>query len=101
PDTLEKRQIQLYRAVNFPRQWTLEKVLIEGISAVDPTLFEHNGKFWLFAANPQNDELFLFYSDSLFGKWNDRPRNPIVSDLRRARPAGHVFFEHRRIIRPA
>jgi len=101
PDTLEKRQIQLYRAVNFPRQWTLEKVLIEGISAVDPTLFEHNGKFWLFAANPQNDELFLFYSDSLFGKWNEHPRNPIVSDVRRARPAGHVFFEDGRIIRPA
>lgn len=101
PDTLARRQIQLYRAVNFPREWTLERVLIDGISAVDPTLFEHHGKFWLFAASPQNDELFLFYSDSLLGKWNEHAQNPIVSDVRRARPAGHVFIEGGRIIRPA
>ena len=48
------------------------------------------------------DELFLFHSETLETRdWTPHPMNPVVSDVRRARPAGHVFSHQGRLIRPA
>jgi hypothetical protein len=47
------------------------------------------------------DELHLFHSDSLEGEWTPHCKNPIVSDVRRSRPAGALFFEGGRLIRPS
>jgi hypothetical protein len=48
------------------------------------------------------DELFLFYADSLFsGRWCAHPQNPIVSDVRKARPAGKIFQQNGKIYRPS
>ena len=106
PESLECRRVDLYRAVNFPDVWTLEKTLIDDIAAVDPTILFHNGKVWLFVSGVAskhsiNEELFLFYADSLHGEWTPHPCNPIVSDVRRARPAGRVFVKDGELIRPA
>ena len=52
-------------------KWTLEKVLINNIHAVDSTILKHNDKFWLFCNVMKNqssntkDELSLFYSENL------------------------------------
>jgi hypothetical protein len=78
--------------------------MANNILAVGSTVFEHSGKFWLFTniAVPDGstfNELHLFYSDSLEGEWTPHP-NPIVSDVRRARPAGALFFEGGKLIRP-
>ena len=49
-----------------------------------------------------DDELFLFYADSpLTSEWTPHPMNPIVSDVRRARPAGNIFLDNGKIIRPS
>jgi hypothetical protein len=106
PETLESRRVELYRALDFPRLWTFEKTLLDGVAAADPTILIRDGKFWLFVAgvlNPNsiNEELFLFHSDSLQGTWSPHPLNPIVSDVRRARPAGHLFVHEGQLIRPA
>jgi hypothetical protein len=106
PESLEARRVDLYRAAEFPRVWTLEKTLLEGVSAVDPTIFFHDGKFWLFvsgvaSAKCINEDLHLFYSNDLYEKWIPHPKNPIVSDVRRARSAGHLFLHEGRLIRPA
>jgi len=92
--------------VEFPDRWTLERVLIEGIVAVDPTLLRHNGRLWLFAnvvsrGRTAQDELFLFSAESLDGPWSPHPMNPIVSDVRAARPAGRVFTRDGHLIRPS
>lgn len=106
PETRDNRRVELYRATDFPRGWQLEKVLLKDVPAVDPSIFFHNGKIWMFVggmvdnASP-NDELFLFSADSLFGPWTPHPKNPVVSDVRRARPAGNVFAHAGRLIRPA
>src|SRR5207237_9156730 len=70
------------------------------------TLFEHAGKFWMFAGGVERNglidgELFLFFSDSPFGPWVGHPRNPVVADARRARPAGQVFTLQGQLVRPA
>jgi hypothetical protein len=106
PEAKLSGRIELYRAEEFPRCWTLEKVLVDNVTAVDPTLFQYNGKFWLFAnlatpAGNTHDELHLFYADSLSGEWTPHPKNPVVSDVRAARPGGALFRERGHLLRPA
>jgi hypothetical protein len=60
---------------------------------------------WLFAnvkeyGAPYSDELCLFFADSLDGPWTPHPENPIVSDVRSARPAGRIFEHDGALIRP-
>ena len=105
PETGGNRTIELYRAEDFPGQWTLDRVLLDDIVAVDATLLEHDGMWWMFAnvavvGASAGDELCLFYSDSPIGEWTPHPMNPVVSDVRRARPAGKIFAEHGVLIRP-
>ncbi len=105
PETSENRTIELYRAVPFPLRWELEKVLFHDVVATDSTILFHRGRLWLFAAmsgggGPVHDELFLFHADSPHGGWIPHPRNPIVSDVRRARPAGPLFTEGGVLYRP-
>jgi hypothetical protein len=106
PETAAREVVELYRAVRFPREWVLEKVLLRGIVAADATLLVHNDRFWLFAAvdldgGKRFDELFLFSSDTLLGEWMPHPMNPIVSDVRSARPAGRILIHGDRLIRPS
>lgn len=106
PESAETRSVELHRAVDFPRRWTLEKVLFQDTYAVDATVLEADGRFWMFVAmsvagGSANDELFLFHADTPHGAWTPHPANPIVSDARRARPAGRIFRENGAWIRPA
>jgi hypothetical protein len=47
------------------------------------------------------DELHLYSADRPQGPWKAHPRNPVVSDVRSARPAGHLFEHGGRRYRPA
>lgn len=105
PETSENRTVELYRATAFPLRWELVRVIFRDVTAVDTTLVEHDGRFWLFLAmSPTgastNDELFLFHAATPLGEWTPHPWNPIVSDVRRARPAGPVFHDAGALWRP-
>jgi hypothetical protein len=105
PETAGHRTVELYRAARFPGEWTLERVLLSDVTATDATLLRHEGRWWLFVALAVDggrpiDELCLFSSDSLQGEWEPHPLNPIVSDVRRARPAGRIFARNGHLIRP-
>jgi hypothetical protein len=105
PETSANRTVELYRAVDFPRRWERVQVLMENINALDATLTHHNGTFWLFTIIPAEsklfDELYVFSADSPLGPWRPHPDNPVVSDVRRARPAGRLFSISGRLFRPA
>lgn len=106
PETGCNHTVEVYRTVEFPHRWRLEKVMLSGIQALDPTLLEYNGNFWLFAnvvvpGGPVNDELFVFYADTPLGPWQPHPKNPVVSDVRSARPAGKIFEQDGKLIRPS
>ncbi|MEJ9114158.1 hypothetical protein LAV76_15390 [Bacillus paramobilis] len=105
PETSSNQTIELYRATNFPYEWEIEKVLMENVNAVDATIIQHDGKYWLFTNvftdGNSLDELYLFHSDSLFGPWVSHPLNPIVSDAKSARPAGNIFVHEGKLIRPS
>lgn len=105
PETSEARGIELFRAKRFPDEWEFHRKLIDG-PYVDPTLFKHDGLWWMFANGRVEgtlalDELFLFHAESPFGPWTPHPNNPVVSDIRKARPAGPVFNRGGALIRPA
>lgn len=98
--------VSLYRAEAFPFGWVPVAELVRGRNCVDPTLYHHEGHWYLFAAVDEgggstSDELFLFVADELTGPFRAHPANPIVSDVRCARPAGRVFQRGGRLIRPA
>lgn len=105
PETAANRAIELYRAEAFPAVWQFERTLLSDLTAVDPTLLEYEGRLWLFAnvkeyGAPYSDELCIFFADSLEGPWTPHPRNPVVSDVRSARPAGRIFVQDGALIRP-
>lgn len=106
PETAGHRTVELYRAARFPGEWALERVLLKDVTATDATLLRHEGGWWLFVALALDggrpvDELCLFSSDSLHGEWEPHPLNPVVSDVRSARPAGRIFSRDGQLIRPA
>jgi hypothetical protein len=106
PETKGNRTVELYRATNFPTEWTLDTTLLSDIYAVDATIHKQDGKYWMFVGISNGrysncDELGLFFSDTLRGPWTPHPKNPVISDVRRARPAGAFFHDQGRLIRPS
>lgn len=108
PESCSNKTIELYKCIEFPFKWAFHMNLMENIEAVDTTLFYHKNKWWLFANIIENpgasclDELFLYYSDSLnTKKWIPHPLNPVISDVRKSRPAGNIFIHDGKLIRPS
>ena len=108
PESRENKTIDLYECVDFPYKWNFKQSIMGNISAVDTTIIHYDNKWWLFTAIAENEaaapnvELFLFYSDDIFsGKWMAHPRNPIVSDVKSARPAGSLFVKEGKLFRPS
>ncbi|CAG0988122.1 hypothetical protein MYXO_02242 [Myxococcaceae bacterium] len=106
PETAENRTIEIYRCRVFPDQWELAGVLVSGIRAADATLLEHAGRWWIFACVAIEDalpldELHLFHAPGPLGPFEPFAANPVVSDVRSARPAGRIFRHGDAWIRPA
>ncbi len=108
PESAKNRTVDLYRCVSFPDKWERCETLLRDVHAVDTTVHFHQGKWWLFTnireheSGSSDDDLFLFFSDTLErGQWKAHPRNPIVSDVTRARPAGKIYEHEGKLFRPA
>lgn len=107
PETAGNRTVELYRCAHFPNRWEFVRTLMADIYAVDATMFEHENKYWLFANVKEQggsslDALHLFYAESpSTDQWTPHPRNPIVRDIRSARPAGRIFVQDGKLIRPS
>ena len=108
PESRANRSIDLYKAIDFPIKWAKQNVLMEAVAAVDATLVQKDGLWWMFVNIAENkgssafDELFLYSSPSLSKPdWQAHPCNPIVSDVRNARMAGKLFERNGHWIKPA
>jgi hypothetical protein len=106
PESAESRSVELFRAVEFPWRWEVDSVLLDDVDAVDPTVFEHGGRWWLSVniasvGASSNDEMHLFWAESPRGPYVPHPSNPVVSDVRRARPAGMPFRSEGSLYRAA
>ena len=106
PESKQNRTVELYRATEFPYRWELDTVLLRDIHAVDSTIHKQDGKLWMFLGISNGrysncDELTIFHADTLRGPWTPHRNGPVVSDVRRARPAGALFYHQGRLIRPS
>ena len=108
PETESNNNIELYKCVDFPKKWEYHGEIMSNVSAVDTTIFNHDNKWWMFSGIKENmgssnsDELFLFHSDNpLTDKWEPHSKNPIISDVRQARPAGKIFSFKDKLYRPS
>ena len=106
PETAERQRLEVYRALRFPFEWEFDRVLQDVSAVVDATLAEIEGRWWLFACSleegvPPWGELHIYHARSPFGPWTPHRGNPVVTDVRHARPAGRVFRQGNKWFRPA
>ncbi len=108
PESSDNHTIDLYECTEFPYKWAFKKNLLSGIRAVDSTVLFHDSNWWLFTNIKEHeggsflDELFLFHTPDIINtELKSHPRNPVVSDVRSARPAGPVFMLDAKLYRPS
>jgi hypothetical protein len=108
PEMAAHHAIEVYRCTEFPLKWEYDRTLVNHVNALDTTLYEYQGRWWMFLNQKENegasswDELYLYYADNpLSTNWTPHPKNPIVSDVRTARPAGCIFEADGKVIRPS
>jgi hypothetical protein len=104
PETLAQRRVQLFRAAPFPYRWEADSVLLENFAGADATVCRHEGRWWLFVGNHDDQDetkLFVFHAMDLRGPWLPHAANPVKCDLRSARPAGPLFTLDGALYRPA
>lgn len=103
PESRQAGSIRLYKAVNFPTQWSFVATLLRGYY-VDSSIIHRDGRWWIFVGtNPEdNDTLRLYYADDLIGPWVEHPKSPIIiGDANIARPGGRILTFNDRVFRYA
>lgn len=106
PEMCLEGRLELYRAVRPPFEWVLDRIVMDNAYLIDATLANIDGRWWLFACRfvpglREWNDLVLFHSDSPFGPWLPHAANPVVSDVRCARPAGALYTVNGAWYRPA
>lgn len=94
PETVNNRQLELYKAKNFPYDWELVKVIKQGWFD-DPIMHKTNEGFYIFTTEGENN-LRVFCSTELMGEWQQ-----VYSDSsKQYRSAGNIFKRNGKNIRP-
>ena len=104
PETYQANQVRLYKAVEFPKKWQLDRVLIDNYAGIDNTLLKYGDYWWLFSTDKfggHNCNLNIHFTKDLFGEWIAHPKNPVKTDIRSARPAGTIFSKDGYFFRPS
>jgi hypothetical protein len=104
PECWEARSIFLYRLDESSGTWRREQVLVENVDAVDATVFQHNGLWWLLYSADAGCgpwSVYLQHAPSLFGPWQPHVANPVKTDVKSSRPAGNPFLHEGMLYRPS
>ncbi|GHC59864.1 glucosamine inositolphosphorylceramide transferase family protein [Ulvibacter litoralis] len=96
PESKGLNGVRLYEATNFPMSWSLKKEIIPNVKLADPTIIKRDDTWYLFAE--KNQELHLFFADSLTGSWTEHPMSPVKKG-NYTRPAGRIFEYNTKTIR--
>ncbi len=69
PESYQANSVRLYKASDFPTQWSVVGTLLSGQPFVDPSVFRYHDKWWLFAgASPdeKHDILRLLFTRKIY-----------------------------------
>jgi len=105
PETSGRRTVELWRAERFPDDWRLHAVLLADVDLADATLEEIDGTWWMFGTarcpwGSSWDALHIYMAPSLEGPWTPLSPDPIVVDVRGARPGGRLLRDETGWLRP-
>jgi hypothetical protein len=103
PECCERREVALYRWDQSTKRWARDSVLLEGIPAVDATIFQAYGAWWLLHSEAESFgpwSLYVWTADDLHGPWRPHPANPVKTDVSNSRPAGKPFWHQGKLFRP-
>lgn len=104
PESAPQRHVPLYGFERNTGKWVKIARLLEGVDAVDATLFEYGGHWCLMhslASEIGAWGLHVWFAESPMGPWTPHPGNPVKIDVRGARPAGKPFVHEGVLYRPA
>jgi hypothetical protein len=105
PESYQAGAVRLYKAVEFPKRWSLVGTLLSGRGFLDTSVFWHHGQWWLYTETSPNHiagALRLYYADNLLGPWHEHPQSPIIEgNISIGRPAGRMLTIDERIFRYA
>ncbi|MGA8262098.1 MAG: hypothetical protein WB783_17980 [Arenicellales bacterium] len=104
PESSASGEVVLYKAERFPESWVKVATLIDDLPAVDVTVFEHDGRWWLACTNLADGryyKLLLWHAPDIAGPWAPHPLNPVKLDITSSRPAGTPFTHAGSLYRPA
>ncbi|KAK9059817.1 hypothetical protein SSX86_020521 [Deinandra increscens subsp. villosa] len=94
-----KRDVRLYKAVEFPLKWKFEKVILNR-PLVDAFIIQHEEMYWIFGSYPSqvtNNNLEIWYSRSPLGPWTAHKKTPVSGP----RNGGRPFFYNGNLYRLA
>jgi hypothetical protein len=100
PETRQLDEVSIYRYDHSAMLLVKEKIIIKEKGIVDATIFKHEDRFWI-AGCKNNTDLYIWYSDSLFGNWTEHENNPVKSNITSSRPGGTVFSSKGCLYRPS
>lgn len=98
PETHEKKEIRVYKCVEFPRKWEFHKTLMKDVSAAETVIFNHDNRWWLLTNIDQSCvgdhgcQLHAFSGDSpICDEWVAHENNPVIFDPLLARNGGLII----------
>ncbi len=102
PESFTSGKVCLYQMKDDHSELEFIKVLLEE-PLVDPTVFEHEGRWWIFGTKYPltNEALYAYHGTSFEGPYLPHDLNPIKIDIRSARPGGTPFTKDGVLYRPA
>lgn len=104
PECATRSEIPLYRWNPAMERWVREGTLLDNIAAVDATVFQAYGTWWLFHSQAHGVgqwSLYIWKADDPRGPWQPHRANPVKTDVGSSRPAGKPFWNEGELYRPA
>jgi hypothetical protein len=104
PECLDSREIAIFKQDPVTGAWKKLCVVLANVEAADPTLFIHNGYYWIGYTDTRMglwNNYCLMYAEALEGVWRSHLNNPVKHDVTCSRPAGTPFLSDGRLYRPS
>ena len=102
PEAAQSNGITVYKK-NEDDSITPVTTVVDNFAGVDPTIFEDNGMWYIFATDGSvgsNSFLYIFYAKDPLSNWSQHELNPVKINIHNSRGGGEIFKEGDSIIRP-